>query len=335
MKNTILYLLLASPFISNAQNNHFELKQNFTIQSNGGWDYITVYKNNIYVSHGTQVNILNKQTGDSVGIIENTTGVHGIAFDPTQNIGFTSNGKLNNVFAFNVATNAVIATIATGENPDAIFYEPFTKKIITCNGRGKNLSFIDPVSMKIVGTVDVGGKPETAVSDEKGNVYVNVEDKNEIVKIDALNLKVLAHWSILPVEEPTGLAIDLTHKRLFAAGNEKMVVVNFENGQIISNIAIGAGCDGLVFDKSKKLIFTSNGSGTMSIIKQNDANKYTLMESLITEKSARTLCIDDVTGMVYLPAAKFEAPVAGAAGNKRTPMIPGTFKVLVVGENKK
>ncbi len=332
MKKIILLLLIASPLFILAQQSSFAVKQSFPIKSSGGWDYITVYKNNLYVSHGTQVNILNKQTGDSIGIIENTTGVHGIAFDPIQNIGFTSNGRLNNVFAFNVNSNAITATIPTGENPDAIMYEAFTKKIITCNGRSKNLSFIDPVSMKNIGTVDVGGKPETAVSDERGNVYVNVEDKNEIVKIDAVNLKVLGHWSILPVEEPTGLAIDLKNKRLFAAGDKKMVVVNFENGQIVTTLPIGEGCDGLVFDNNKKLIFTSNGSGTLSVIQQKDANNYALLETVATQKSARTIAIDETTGLVYLPAAQFETPAAGAPENKRTPVIPGTFKIMVVGK---
>ena len=180
-------------------------------------------------------------------------------------------------------------------------------------------------------TIGVGGKPETAVSDNAGHIFVNVEDKNEIVKIDAVNLKVLAHWSILPVEEPTGLAIDLNNKRLFAAGDEKMVVINYENGQIITTLPIGEGCDGLVYDKNKKLIFTSNGSGTLSVIRQSDANKYVLLETVSTQKSARTIALDENTGLVYLPAAQFEAPVVGAA-NKRTPMVPGTFKVIVVGK---
>jgi DNA-binding beta-propeller fold protein YncE len=292
-----------------------------------------VYKNNLYVSHGTQVNILNKVTGDSVGVITNTTGIHGIAFDPIQNIGFTSNGKLNNVFAFNVNTNSIIATIPTGENPDAIFYEPFTKKIITCNGRSNNLSFIDPITMKNIGTVEVGGKPETAVSDEKGNIYVNIEDKNEIVKIDAVHFTVIAHWSILPVEEPTGLAIDLTTKRLFAAGDKKMVVVNFETGKIVTTIPIGEGCDGLVFDRNQKLIFSANGSGTLSVIKQNNADNYGLLETVATQKSARTIAIDETTGYVYLPAAQFEKPAPGAQENKRTPVIPGSFKIIVFGKN--
>ena len=272
MKKYILFVLFAFPLLANAQKTNYQVLQNFPIKSNGGWDYITVYKNNLYVSHGTQVNILNKQTGDSVGVIANTTGIHGIAFDMNQNIGFTSNGKLNNVFAFDVNSNVVIATIPTGENPDAIMYDPFTKTIITCNGRGKSLTFIDPVLKKVVGTVEVGGKPETAVSDQAGNIFVNIEDKNEIVKIDATAYKVIAHWSIKPLEEPTGLAIDLINKRLFAAGEKKMAVINYENGKLVATVPIGEGCDGLVFDNNKKLIFTSNGEGSLSVIKQTDAN---------------------------------------------------------------
>lgn len=332
MKKTILLALLAFPCILNAQNSSFQVAKSFPIKSNGGWDYITVYKNNLYVSHGTQVNILNKQSGDSVGVITNTTGVHGIAFDPTQNIGFTSNGKLNNVFAFNVTSNAVIATIATGENPDAIMYDPFTKKIITCNGRGKNLSFIDPISFKVVGTVDVGGKPETAVSDEAGNIYVNIEDKNEIVKINATNYKVLAHWSIKPVVEPTGLAIDIKTKRLFAAGEKKLAIVNFETGKLVTTLPIGEGCDGLVFDNNQKLIFTSNGEGTLNIVKEIDGMHFKTLEQIPTLKSARTIAIDDTTGIVYLPAANFEPQPAGTIENKRTPIIPGSFKILVVSK---
>jgi YVTN family beta-propeller protein len=332
MKKYIFLSLLAFPILLMAQKSGYQIKSTFPIKSNGGWDYITVYKNNLYVSHGTQVNILNKITGDSVGVIPNTTGIHGIAFDPIQNIGFTSNGKLNNVFVFNVSTNAIIATVPTGENPDAIMYDPFTKTIITCNGRGKNLTFIDAVNYKVLGQVDVGGKPETAVSDEKGNIYVNVEDKNEIVKIDAVHYTVLAHWSIQPVEEPTGLAIDMNSKRLFAAGNKMMAVVNYENGKIVTTLPIGEGCDGLVFDKKQKLIFTSNGEGTLSVIKEKNADQFELVENAVTLKSARTIAIDESNGTIYLPAANFEPQPAGTIENKRTPVIPGTFKILVVAK---
>jgi YVTN family beta-propeller protein len=202
----------------NAQASHYKLEKTFHIASSGGWDYITINpsSNKLYMSHGTQVNILDKITGDSLGVIANTNGVHGIAFINDLQKGYTSNGKTNDVTVFDLNTNAIITKIATGENPDAIFYEEFAKRIITCNGRSKDLSIIDPSTNKVIATIPVGGKPETAVSDNAGNVFVNVEDKNEIVKIDISNNKVVAHWSIAPGEEPTGLAIDIKTNRLFA-----------------------------------------------------------------------------------------------------------------------
>jgi hypothetical protein len=332
MKKIVFSALLLLPFLLNAQNSGYQISKSFPIKSNGGWDYLTVYKDNLYVSHGTQVNILNKTTGDSVGIIENTTGVHGIAFDPIQNIGFTSNGKLNNVFAFNVDNNKVIATIPTGENPDAIFYEPFTKTIITCNGRGKNLTFINPITFNVIGQVEVGGKPETAVSDNAGNIYVNVEDKNEIVKVDAVHFKVLAHWNLLPLEEPTGLAIDLDQKRLFAAGEKRMTVVDYTTGKIVKSLPIGEGCDGLVYNKQANLIFTANGeAGTLTVIKANN-KQYQVVENIKTVVSARTIAIDDSCGNIYLPAANFQKPLPGVEMNKRTPIVPGSFRILVISK---
>lgn len=192
-----LILLVALIFaISNAnaqEKTGLRIINTFHIGGSGGWDYLETNPLNdwLYVSHGTQVNVINKITGDSVGIIENTTGVHGIAFDAANGKGYTSNGRLNNVYVFDMNTNKVLATIQTGQNPDAIMYEPFCKKIITCNGRSKNLSIIDPVQNKVTDSIDVGGKPETAVSDGAGKIFVNIEDKNEIVAIDTKTFKVI------------------------------------------------------------------------------------------------------------------------------------------------
>ena len=177
-----------------------------------------------------------KQPGDSIGVIENTTGVHGIAFDKANSKGYTSNGRLNNVTVFDLETNAMITQIATGENPDAILYEPFTKKIITCNGRSKDLSVIDPAQNKVIDTIAVGGKPETAVSNGTGKLYVNVEDKNEIVVVDLKTFTVEAHWPIAPGEEPTGLAFDKTTNRLFAGcGNKFLIAVNAATGKVVAS----------------------------------------------------------------------------------------------------
>ena len=198
-KNTFLILTLAIGVLiatqTCAQAKQYKLKNTFHIASAGGWDYLTTNPatNKLYVSHGTQVNILDQTTGDSLGIIPNTLGVHGIAFINELKRGYTSNGKTNNVTVFDLNNNEVIASIATGENPDAIFYEEFSKQIITCNGKSKDLSIIDPATNMVIATIPVGGKPETAVSDKAGNIFVNVEDKNEIVKIDMTTYKVVEH----------------------------------------------------------------------------------------------------------------------------------------------
>lgn len=318
--------------IAHAQTTGMHVSNTFHIASAGGWDYLEVGPVNdwLYVSHGTQVNILNKKTGDSVGVIENTTGVHGIAFDVANKKGFTSNGRLNNVTVFDMNTNKVLAQIATGQNPDAIMYEPFSKMIITCNGRSKNLSIIDPVQNKVVDSVDVGGKPETAVTDGAGKIFVNVEDKNEIVAIDAKTFKVLNHWSIAPAEGPTGLAYDKITKRLFAGCDKMLAVVDATTGKLIATPAIGDGCDGVAFDATKKNIYTSNGEGTITVIHEESADKYTITENITSKKGARTIAIDKVTGKLYLPTAEFEPMEPGQKG--RPKMKAGTFQVLEIGK---
>jgi DNA-binding beta-propeller fold protein YncE len=302
------------------------------IASLGGWDYLAVGPVNdwLYVSHGSQVNILNKKTGDSVGVIANTTGVHGIAFDVANKKGFTSNGRLNNVTVFDMNTNKVLTQIAAGQNPDAIIYEPFSKKIITCNGRGKNLSIIDPVSNVMIDSIDVGGRPEEAVSDGMGKLFVNLEDKNEIVAIDTKTFKVLNHWSIAPGEGPTGLAYDPKTKRLFAGCEKLLMVIDATTGKVVDKITIGDGCDGVTFDAETKNIYTSNGEGTMTVIHEDNANKFTIVENVPTKKSARTIALDNQTHLLYLPAAEFEPQ--DPAIKTRPKMKPGTFQVLVLGK---
>ena len=332
MKKIILCLVVCIAAISVA-SAQMKILNTFHIASAGGWDYLAVGPVNdwLYVSHSTQVNILNKKTGDSVGVIENTTGVHGIAFDVADKKGFTSNGRLNNVTVFDLNTNKVLVQIPTGSNPDAIMYEPFSKKIITCNGRSKNLSIIDPINNLLLDSVDVGGKPETAVSDSKGKLFVNVEDKNEIVVVDTKTFKVLNHWSIAPGEGPTGLAYDGKTKRLFAGCEKLLMVIDATDGKIIDKVIIGDGCDGVAFDEGTKNIYTSNGSdGTMTVIHEDNANKFTVLENVTTKKGARTIALDNSSQLIYLPTAEFE--VADPNQKGRPKMKPGTFQVLVVGK---
>lgn len=334
MKKTIilLSLALAATACTTTAQTGFHVLNTYHIASPGGWDYLEVGPINdwLYVSHGTQVNVLNKKTGDSAGVIENTTGVHGIAFDMTDGKGFTSNGRLNNVTVFDIKTNKVLGQIPTGANPDAISYDPYSKRIITCNGRGKNLSIIDPVQEKLLDSVDLGGKPETAVNDGNGRLYVNIEDKNEIVEVDMKSLKVLNHWSIAPAEGPTGLAFDNKTKRLFAGCDKMLIVLDAVSGKVVDKLPIGDGCDGVAFDPATKNIFTSNGEGTITVIHEDDANKFTVVENIPTKRSARTIALDKTTHKLYLPTAEFEPQDPNVKG--RPKMKPGTFQVLEVGK---
>ena len=327
MKKIFFPFLLFAGVCCQAQNE-YKIVNTYHIASPGGWDYIALNGGKIYVSHGTQVNILNQATGDSVGFISNTNGVHGIAFNNELSRGYTSNGRSNNVTVFDLKTNEIVTQIATGENPDAIMFEPHTKTIITCNGRSKNLSVIDPKTNSVLATIDVGGKPETAVSDGNGKLFVNIEDKNEIVAVDLKTQSVINHWSLDGAEGPTGLAYDKISKRLFTGCDKYLVVVNAENGKVVDKLPIGDGCDGVAFDTKNRTIFTSNGqSGTISVIKETAADKYVVVGNYSTKKGARTITIDENTGVVYLPTADFDT---GNTQSGRPKMIPGSFQVLVV-----
>ena len=334
MKNILITIFISIFGItqSDAQKTGMHVINTFHIASSGGWDYIEMGPVNdwLYLSHGTQVNVLNRKTGDSVAVIENTMGVHGIAFDVSTHKGFTSNGRSNSVTVFDMNTNKIITQIPAGQSPDYIFYETFSRKIITCNGRGHNLSIIDPEQNKMTDSVDVGGKPETAVSDGNGRIFVNLEDKNEIVVLEARTFKIMNHWKLTPGEGPTGLDFDRFTKRLFASCDKMLIVVNTTNGKIVDSIKIGDGCDGVVFDQGTKNIFTSNGEGTITVIHEDNPNKFTLVENIETKKAARTIALDRGTHLLYLPTADFEAADPKVKG--RPKMKPGTFQVLVVGK---
>ena len=259
-------------------------------------------------------------------MIPNTTGVHGIAFVPSLGKGYTSNGRLNNITVFDLSSNRVLGQIAAGTNPDAIMYDGYSKKIITCNGRSNDLSIIDPVTEKAVGTIAVGGKPETAVSNGSGTIYVNLEDKNKIVAINIDSMKVFNSWPLAPSEGPTGLAIDLKNKRLFAGCDKTLVIVDISSGKI-SRVTIGDGCDGVAFDSVLGYVFASCGEGKLSIVHEVETGKYALLENITTKKSARTIALNEKTHTVYLSAGEF-GPVTVAGS--RPPVIPGTFQVLVL-----
>lgn len=332
-----LVVMLISCSHSVQDKTNYSVQRTIALPGNDWWDYLAIDpgSGNLYVSHGSCVNIVDKVTGDSLGTISHTDGVHGIAFIDALGRGYTSNGRLNNVTVFDLKTFRPLGQIATGENPDAIFYETFSKKIITCNGRSHNITVIDPQTNKVVATTDVGGKPEAPASDGKGIFYVNIEDKGEIVAISAKDFSVINRWSLAPGEEPTGLAYDPQTQRLFSGCDGQLIVLDAIEGKVVAKLPIGDGCDGVAFDPAQKLIFTSNGEGTVTIIRENSANDFSVEATVPTQRGARTIAFDPQTQEIFLPTSDFgEAPPATADNpHPRAALIPDSFKVLVLGKN--
>jgi DNA-binding beta-propeller fold protein YncE len=270
-----------------------------------------------------------------IGTIPDTKGVHGIALAKDLNKGFISNGRDTSVTVFDLKTLKFIARVkVTGNNPDAILYDSFSHKVFTFNGRSSNSTVIDAVTNKVVGTIALSGKPEFPVTDSKGKIYVNIEDKSAISAIDVKTLKVLQTWSIAPGEEPSGLAFDVKNHRLFSVcGNKLLVVSNAVSGKVVTTVKIGENVDGVSFDPAQNRIYTSNGEGTMTIIQEKDANIFSVLETFPTSKGSRTITLDSKTHKLYLPTAEFgEAPAPTEQNpHPRASIKPNSFTVLEVG----
>jgi YVTN family beta-propeller protein len=327
-RSFVVLLLLVTGTFTYAQTSGYHLTNTFHIKSSGGFDYITVdtASDRLYVSHGTQVNIVNKSTGDSISVIKTVKDVHGIALVHALGKGYISNGSSNSVLVFDLKTNKVLAHVPTGKFSDGIFYDTFSKKIISCNGMSKNMTVIDPVSDKVAATIQLSGWPETATSDGAGKIYVNNAEKSEIDVIDAKTYKIIHRWPIAPAKGPSGLAIDRNSMRLFAGCDNKLLaVVNARNGKVITTLPIGDGCDAVGFDKKMKMVFSSNGEGTLTVIKEASADKFSVIENVKTKKGARTIAVDQLTHKLYLPTGEFKP----GDTTERPKILPGTFQVLV------
>lgn len=302
----------------------------------GGWDFIKFdpARARLFVSRGDRVQVWSPDSKKVIAEIAGTAGVHGVALAPDLNRGFTSNGRADTVSVFDLDALKVTDTVAvSGHNPDAILYEPHFKRVYTFNGRSHNVTVIDAETLKVLATVDLGGKPEVAVADGAGHVFVNIEDTSEMVVLDQAANRVLARWPLKPCGEPTGLAIDVAHQRLFSAcANHKMVVVDATSGRLVADLPIGAGPDGAEFDPALGLAFSSNGDGTLSVIRENDAEHFSVAASVPTQAKARTLSLDASSHRIYLVTASFGSmPEAAAGGRKpRPPMLPDSFTILVV-----
>lgn len=335
MKNRLFFLgLLLTVFsdLSIVAQSDYKVAKKISVEGNGGWDYISVDETygRIYASHSTMAQAIDIKTGNLVGTIPNTNGIHGITFAPDLNKGFTSNGHDSSVTVFNLKTLEVITVIkVTGRNPDCIVYDQYTQQIFTFNGRSDNSTVIDAVKNKVVGTIQLDGKPEFSVSDGRGKIYTNIEDKSMIDVIDVNDLKVIKSWSIAPGEEPSGLAFDPETHRLFSVcGNKLMVVSDSEEGKVVTTLPIGSRCDGVAFDPGLKRAYSSNGEGTITVVQEENANSFKVLETITTQPGARTITVDKETHHLYLPTAEYES--AASESNRRPGIKPGTFVILDV-----
>src|SRR6267142_2617647 len=298
---TMLFFFFLTGAI-NAQPG-FHLIKKTVIGGEGGWDYLMVDTENrrLYLSHSTQVEVLNVDTHEKIGVIPNLQGVHGIVIVPKAGRGITTNGRSNTVTIFDLKTLKPIAEVPTGKNPDAALYDKFSNRVFIFNHTGGSATALDIAAGKVVGTVDLGGTGvEAGVSDEKGTIFVNLEDNHEVVSFDAKSLVVKAHWKLPPGEEPTGLAIDrVTHRLFTVCHNGLMIILNSDNGKIVAQVPIGKRVDGAVFDPASKCAISSNGEGTVTVVKEISPNEFKAAETVTTGPGARTITLDEKTHHIF------------------------------------
>jgi len=327
-------LVLAAIVSVHAEDAYHFIKE-IPVGGAGGWDYLTVdpAAHRLYVSHATQVMVIDLTTDTVIGQVTNTPGVHGIALDSKLGRGFISSGKGNHVNIFDPATLQTTATVATGANPDAILFEPGQGEVYAFNGRGKSATVIAADTGAVVATIPLGGKPEFAQADPAlGRVFDNLEDTSELVAIDTKTHTVANRWPIAPGESASGLAIDTEHHRLFlGCDNHLMAMVDGTSGKVLATVPIGEGVDANAFDPGTQLAFASCGDGTTTIAREN-GDTLTVVQTLATQPGARTMALDPTTHNIYLATAKMEPPVEG---ERRPKAVPGTFKILVYGTTQK
>jgi DNA-binding beta-propeller fold protein YncE len=320
-----------------AAGSGYHVITTYKVGGDGGWDYLTTDSDarHIFISRGTHVMVVDADSGKNVGDVADTPGVHGIALAPELGRGFTSNGREGTVSIFDLKTLATSSKVKVGDNPDAILYDPATKRVFTFNGRSQDSTAVDAASGKVLGTIKLDGKPEFAASDAKGEIFVNIEDKSELVAIDPNKLEVKAKWPLAPCEEPSGLSIDRKKRRLFVGcGNKMMAVVDADSGKVLATPAIGDGVDATTFDPETGLAFASCGAdGVLTVVKEESPGKFTA-ENVPTQKGARTLALDAKTHNVFVVTAQFGPRPEPTADNPhpRPAIVPDSFVVVVVGK---
>jgi YVTN family beta-propeller protein len=313
----IFFVLSINLLAASAQTSGYHVTKKIAIPGQGGWDYLAVDEaaRRLYVSHGTQVEVIDLDSGGIVGKIAPTPGVHGIAIAPELGRGFVSNGQSSTVTIFDLKTLKTISEVPTGKKPDAIIYDPASSRVFAFNGGSNSATAIDAADGKVAGTVDLGGGPEFAVSDGAGYVYDNLEDESLVLKINARTLKVEQRWPTAPCASPSSMAIDRPNRRLFLGCRSKvMAVMNADSGQVITTLPIGDHVDATAFDTDSRLIFNSNGEGTVTVIHQDSPDKYSVVENVKTLPRAKTMALDLKTHQLFLSTAEgtqFEVLVVG------------------------
>ena len=307
------------------------------IGGEGGWDILTIDSaaGRLYLSHATKVVVVDLNKNAVAGEITDTPGVHGFVAVPEFQRGFSTNGKENKSSVVDLTTLKTISKIDTGESPDAVVYEPRHREVYIFNHRGNSVTVADAKTEKVVATIPLDGNPEFAAVDEKdGRVYCNIEEKSEVIAIDAAKHEVVAHWPVAPGEEPSGIALDAAHHRLFSGCHNKMMtMLDTETGKVVATAPICAGTDGAAFDDASQLAFASCGDGTTTIAKEEAPDKLSVVQTLKTERGARTMALDPKTHRIYLPTAQFGPPPSPSPGASpgRPSIVPNTLKLLVYG----
>jgi DNA-binding beta-propeller fold protein YncE len=336
MKAVILFCGLLASTLCYAADSGYHVIKKIHLGGAGAWDCLIVdgEARRLYVSRSTHVMVVDIDTDKVVGDIADTPGVHGIAVAPELNRGFTSNGKANTSTIFDLKTLKTLGQVTTGENPDFILYDPASLRVFTFNGRSKDATAFDGRSGEVAGTIALGGKPEFAAADGEGKIYANIEDTGEVVEIDSRKLSLTKRYSLKPCEEPSGIGFDKEHRRVFSGcHNRVMTVLDTGSGKVISVMPIGEGVDGGGFDERTGLAFSSNGDGTLTVVRQSPSGAYEVAQTVTTQRGSRTMAIDPKTGNIYLPAAVFSPPEPSTAqGRPRPVMIKDSFSIVVVGK---
>jgi YVTN family beta-propeller protein len=307
------------------------------IGGDGGWDILTIDSdaNRLYLSHATKVVVVDLTRNTVAGEIADTPGVHAFVAVPEVRRGFSSNGKESKSSVVDLTTLKTTSKVDTGPNPDAVVYEPRHGEVYVFNHTGDSVTVINAKAATVSATIPLGGNPEFAVVDEAaGRVYCNIEDKSEVEAIDVDKHEVVAHWSIAPGEEPSGIALDAKHHRLFSGcHNKMMVMLDTQSGKVVGSVPIGAGVDGCAFDDGTQLAFASCGDGTTTIAREEAPDKLTIVQTLNTQRGARTMALDPKSHWIYLPSAQFQPPPSPSPGASpgRPSIVPNTLKLLVYG----